>query len=414
MGHMPHFCLVVAAVLIASVPGQIKAKVDAADHVTLTTDYGKIVIRLRTDVAPKSSAMFADLVSSGLYNGCSFYRAEDFCIQGGLRTAAGEVRKNPLGHFPYEYGLANKRGTVTFARWQDVNSATGEFFINLKDSPHLDRTGTTGWSLGFAVFGEVEAGMDVVEKIAKLPTLSQGGMSMLTAPVTFQTQAEAVAPTVPHADAPVALMSSASRINIDIQQLGTVPVDLLPENAPKMVAALQSLVQRGASGSMHRAEGIPAPPSEGPPYSLVQSTIHDPDGILVKMPHEGSLPIQRGSVCMISGSSDFFISLGDHRGWEGSMTVFGQVEPQIILQRVMPILERPHHNFKHPTFGTVMSMLDTPLAFRLSIAEGGALMQPVDSEEAKLNAAEAATEAIERDAGNMLRGMSSYSLYKDL
>merc|ERR1712050_169737 len=100
--------------------------------------------------------MFRKLVREGLYDKCVFYRAEDFCLQGGLRTTENTERENPYGHFPFEYKLPNKRGTVTLARWQDINSQSGEFLINRIDSPHLDRTGDTGWALGFAVFAEVE------------------------------------------------------------------------------------------------------------------------------------------------------------------------------------------------------------------------------------------------------------------
>merc|ERR1719440_536708 len=142
-------------------------------------------------------------------------------------------------------------------------------------------------------------------------------------------------------------------------QIGRVPINVLPANAPNMVAAFQKLAQRGMVGRLHRAEGIPLPPSQGPPYALVQATLDDPDGILAKMPHEGSVPIGSGSVCMIAGTSDFFISLGDHAGWEASMTVLGQVEPHALEKVVMLILQLRHHDFKHPTFGTVMSMLDT-------------------------------------------------------
>jgi len=360
--------------------------------VTIATSLGNIIIRLRADVAPRSSAMFGRLVRSGLYNGCIFYRAEDFCIQGGLRTADGQMRSNPFGHFPFEYSIRNKRGTVTLARWEDVNSATGEFFINVKDSPHLDRTGTTGWGLGFAVFGEVQSGMDVADKIAALPTQSQGGMSMLVSPVSFQARAtspksstdirSSAQPAFPF------LLASPARLNVDIDQIGRVPVKLLPANAPKTVAALRSLAQHGMTGRLHRAEGIPPPPSRGPPYALVQATLDDPERILSEMLHEGSVPIGRGSVCMIPGSSDLFVSLGDHAGWETSMTVIGQVEPLVLETVVMPILQLPHHDFKHPTFGTVMSMLDAALPLRMSVDAGDSnTPQPTDPEEVATRAA---------------------------
>lgn len=87
---------------------------------------------------------------------------------------------------PLEFNLPNKRGTVTMARWEDVNSGSGEFFINLKDSPHLDRTGDSGWALGFTVFGEVVAGLDVADRLSLLHTVEKGGMKMLEPPVEMR------------------------------------------------------------------------------------------------------------------------------------------------------------------------------------------------------------------------------------
>jgi len=407
-GHSLFVVLAIGLVLCAL--GQVSPQA-AADHVTLTTPLGKIVIRLRTDAAPKSSAMFAKLASAGLYNGCTFYRAEDFCIQGGLRMANGMTRTNPFGHFPFEYGLPNKRGTVTLARWQDVNSATGEFFINLKDSPHLDRSGTSGWGLGFAVFGEIESGMDIVEKIAHLPTHSQGGMSMLATPMSFQADTLANAPVVaPHVNM---IANAPPNMYVVIDGLGEVAVTLDVKNAPRMVAAVQGFATRGVSGSLHRAEAIPPANSQGPPYALVQASLSDPDGTLAKMPHEGSLAVVRGSVCVIQGTSEFFISLGIHPGWDKSMTVIGQVDSPTLERMVMPILARPHHSFKHPTFGIVMSLLDSPLPIHLSLA---AVPAAPLTEEGRIQLAEANMAEIDREAADFtaliyddrLRGVSRH------
>lgn len=87
-------------------------------------------------------------------------------MQGGLRDAAGNPRATGLNNPPLEFNLPNKRGTVTMARWEDPNSGAGEFFVNLGDSPHLDRTGDSGWELGFTVFGEIVQGLEVAERIA--------------------------------------------------------------------------------------------------------------------------------------------------------------------------------------------------------------------------------------------------------
>eukprot|EP01105_Mastigella_eilhardi_P006072 TRINITY_DN17678_c0_g1_i1.p1 TRINITY_DN17678_c0_g1~~TRINITY_DN17678_c0_g1_i1.p1 ORF type:complete len:166 (-),score=46.14 TRINITY_DN17678_c0_g1_i1:149-646(-) len=155
-------------------------------QMVIETARGRVVVRLRDDAAPKTCAMMRDLIARGSYDDCCFYRAEPgFVVQGGLRTAKGAV-KSSNAKCPLEYKLPNKRGTVTMARWEDTNSGSGEFFINLNDNTNLDKTGDSGWALGFCVFGEVVEGMDVVEAVAKLPTAVQGGLKMLTTPVVFR------------------------------------------------------------------------------------------------------------------------------------------------------------------------------------------------------------------------------------
>jgi len=151
--------------------------------VLLDTSAGGIALRVRTDKAPKSGQEFLDLVGRKLYDGCVFYRAESFVVQGGLRTASGEVRQNPIGPFALETALKNKRGTVALARWSDPQSATGEFFINLQDNTNLDATGP---DTGFGVFAEVIEGMEVAEKISREPVHDGQGMHMLDAPVVIR------------------------------------------------------------------------------------------------------------------------------------------------------------------------------------------------------------------------------------
>lgn len=158
------------------------------DAIRMDTSAGQLVILLRDDAAPRTCAMLRQMVQHGLYDGCVFYRAEPgFVIQGGLRDSAGNTRQNPYGHFPFEYKLQNKRGTVTMARYTDPNSATGEFFINLNNNRNLDRSGGPGYGQGFEVWGEVLSGMDVAEKIAGQPSrMTRGGMHMLNQPVVIQ------------------------------------------------------------------------------------------------------------------------------------------------------------------------------------------------------------------------------------
>jgi len=141
-----------------------------------------------THPAEQSSRFF---VQMGAYKGCCFYRAEpNFVLQGGLSGVDGQKKPYPFANrpVPLEYSLPNVRGSVTLARWEKPESGTSEFFINLKDNPHLDRTGGSGWALGFAVWGEVVEGLSVAEEIVKGQTQVKGGLKMLVKPVEFQAQ----------------------------------------------------------------------------------------------------------------------------------------------------------------------------------------------------------------------------------
>ncbi len=128
------------------------------------------------------------MVGSGAYADCVFYRGEPgFVLQGGLRRSDGTQVDVRIPKPPLEFSLLNTRGTVTMARWEDPNSGAGEFFVNLADSPHLDRDSTaiSGWALGFCVFGVVTSGMEVAESIAAQPSTVQAGLRMLNLPVVF-------------------------------------------------------------------------------------------------------------------------------------------------------------------------------------------------------------------------------------
>lgn len=161
-------------------------------RVVLSTSEGEIVIRLRTDTAPGSSLMFANMVYAGLFDGCAFYRTNAFVLQGGMRICPGYPipgrKTNPYGNFPFEYGTINTRGTVSLARWpDDLNSATGEFFVNVVDNYNLNRTGDAANTAGYAVIGEVESGMDIVDRLNALPAHNQ----QLDATVPYGTQLRA-------------------------------------------------------------------------------------------------------------------------------------------------------------------------------------------------------------------------------
>ena len=142
-----------------------------AQRVKLDTSLGAIVIELDAAKAPKTVANFLGYVKEGHFNDTIFHRViPGFMIQGGGMTA--DMREKPT-HAPIELearsGLTNQRGTVAMARTSAPNSATAQFFINVKDNDFLNAANARDGN-GYAVFGRVVAGMDVVDRIAAVPT----------------------------------------------------------------------------------------------------------------------------------------------------------------------------------------------------------------------------------------------------
>ncbi|MFO0739500.1 MAG: peptidylprolyl isomerase [Labilithrix sp.] len=145
-------------------------------NVVVETDLGDIEIELADDKAPKSVANFLQYVESGHYAGTVFHRViPGFMAQGGGYD--GEMQKKPVKD-PVENegdnGLKNERGTVAMARTSEPHSATAQFFINVKDNAFLDHTAKDGSGWGYAVFGKVTSGMDVVDKIVNVKTGPKG------------------------------------------------------------------------------------------------------------------------------------------------------------------------------------------------------------------------------------------------
>ena len=146
-----------------------------AQKVKLSTSAGDIVIELDADKAPKTVDNFLKYVKAGHYNGTVFHRViPTFMIQGGGMTA--DLKERPTRPpIPLESrnGLNNIRGTIAMARTGDPNSATSQFFINVKDNDRLNAASAADGN-GYAVFGKVVTGIEVVDKIRDLPTHSQG------------------------------------------------------------------------------------------------------------------------------------------------------------------------------------------------------------------------------------------------
>jgi cyclophilin family peptidyl-prolyl cis-trans isomerase len=167
-----HFIRLIAALsMTAAVHG-----VQAADNpqVAVKTNMGNIVLELYPEKAPKSVANFLDYVRKGHYNGTVFHRViNGFMIQGGgFDKDMKQKPTNPPIENEAKNGLKNEPYTVAMARTSDPHSASAQFFINVKNNSFLDYPGQDGW--GYAVFGKVVNGTDVVDKIKAVDTSNSG------------------------------------------------------------------------------------------------------------------------------------------------------------------------------------------------------------------------------------------------
>ena len=163
-----------AANLMAATPAK-------APHVLLDTTNGQIEIELYPVKAPISTKNFLEYVDSGFYNNTIFHRViPGFMVQGGGFTQQMQQKdtKAPIQN-ESKNGLHNVRGTLSMARTSNPNSATSQFFINVKDNDFLDQGD------GYAVFGKVVKGMEVVDIIVNSPTTVRGGMKDVPADPVF-------------------------------------------------------------------------------------------------------------------------------------------------------------------------------------------------------------------------------------
>ena len=145
--------------------------------VVLDTSLGEVQVELYPDKAPITVKNFLDYVKAKQYDGVIFHRViPNFMVQGGgfapdmKERKTGNPIKNEAGN-----GLKNDRGTLAMARTSVVDSATAQFFINVKDNAFLNHRDETSQGFGYAVFGKVVKGMDVVDKIVNVPTGNRGG-----------------------------------------------------------------------------------------------------------------------------------------------------------------------------------------------------------------------------------------------
>jgi peptidyl-prolyl cis-trans isomerase B (cyclophilin B) len=145
--------------------------------IIFNTNHGPISIELDSEKAPKSAENFLQHAKEGFYNGTIFHRVIDgFMIQGGGFEPGMSQKAN---HDPIDNeadnGLSNLTGTLAMARTAEPHSATSQFFINVSDNFFLDHRGKTAQGWGYAVFGKVVDGMDVVNKIKSCQTTSRAG-----------------------------------------------------------------------------------------------------------------------------------------------------------------------------------------------------------------------------------------------
>ena len=152
-------------------------KEKAMTEVIIKTSLGDINLELNNEKAPITVENFISIAESGYYEGTIFHRViNGFMIQGGGLTA--DMSNKSSGTSPIQNeannGLSNDRGTIAMARTMDPHSATSQFFINHKDNGFLNHTAETSQGWGYAVFGVVTDGMDVVDQIAEVATGSSG------------------------------------------------------------------------------------------------------------------------------------------------------------------------------------------------------------------------------------------------
>jgi|TARA_B100001059_G_scaffold153800_1_gene153432 peptidyl-prolyl cis-trans isomerase B (cyclophilin B) len=170
--------LICGLVFSSSIEASSQSKETAMTSVTINTTIGAIHLELDQDKAPITVANFVALANAGYYEGTIFHRIiPGFMVQGGGLTE--DMQNKSSGTDPIQNeannGLANDRGSIAMARTMDPHSATGQFFVNHKDNGFLNHTAETAQGWGYAVFGKVTDGMDVVDQLAESPTGMVGG-----------------------------------------------------------------------------------------------------------------------------------------------------------------------------------------------------------------------------------------------
>lgn len=176
MKYINLLCLIVLSLLFI-VPASTSAEEEGNNPmVEVTTNLGSFTVELYPDKAPISVKNFLHYVNMKFYDGTIFHRVmPTFMVQGGgftpdmMKKATGAPIENEANN-----GLSNLKGTIAMARTGEINSATCQFFINVKDNTGLDYRGDAPADYGYAVFGKVVDGMDTIEKIKGVKTTTKG------------------------------------------------------------------------------------------------------------------------------------------------------------------------------------------------------------------------------------------------
>ena len=171
------FLSMMAVVFLLAFPLNNSAA-DKNPKVIMKTSMGDITLELYMDKAPVTVKNFVGYVDDKFYDGTIFHRViKDFMIQGGGHTAdmSKKPTKGPIKN-EANNGLSNKRGTIAMARMPDPHSATAQFFINHIDNTNLDHMDKSDQGYGYCVFGNVVAGMDVVDAIANVKIMTRNGI----------------------------------------------------------------------------------------------------------------------------------------------------------------------------------------------------------------------------------------------
>tara|TARA_B100001250_G_scaffold320011_1_gene282878 strand:- start:3324 stop:3953 length:630 start_codon:yes stop_codon:yes gene_type:complete len=169
------FFILIALILIFGIH---TLKEGSMTQVTIKTSVGDIHVELNSEKAPSTVENFLTIAKSGYYEGTIFHRViNDFMVQGGGLNADMSNKSSGTSSIQNEAnnGLKNDRGTVAMARTNDPHSATSQFFINHKNNNFLNHTAENPQGWGYAVFGKVIEGMDIVDLIATVKTGSSGG-----------------------------------------------------------------------------------------------------------------------------------------------------------------------------------------------------------------------------------------------